>query len=59
MADDKSKPGGPDRERTKGHQAYELHDWSKKLAVTRERLKEAVAAVDARVDKMRDLLKLR
>lgn len=59
MADDKSKPSGQDRERINVHQDYELHDWSKKLAVTRERLKGAVAAVDARVDKVRDFLKLR
>ena len=59
MADDKGKPGGQDRERINVHQGDELHDWSRKLAVTRERLKEAVAAVDARVDKVRDYLKLR
>lgn len=45
MADDKSKSGGPDRDRVNVHEDYELRDWSKKFGVTPEKLKEAVKKV--------------
>jgi hypothetical protein len=53
MADDKTKSGGQDRERINVNQDHELRDWSKSLGVTTERLKEAVAAVGDRVEKVR------
>lgn len=42
MSDDKSKSGGQDRLRINVHEEYELRDWSKRLGVTPERLKELV-----------------
>jgi hypothetical protein len=57
MSDDKTKVGGQDRERINVHEDYELRDWSKSLGVTPERLKEAVAAVGDRAEKVREFLK--
>ena len=57
MADDKTKTGGQDRERINVNEDYELRDWSKSLNVTPERLKEAVAAVGDRAEKVREFLK--
>jgi hypothetical protein len=57
MADDKSKTGGQDRERINVNEDYELRDWSKSLNTTPEKLKEAVAAVGDRADKVREFLK--
>ena len=56
MSDDKSKSQGQDRQRINVHQDYELRDWSKSLNTTPERLKEAVAAVGDRADKVREYL---
>ncbi|MGV3569602.1 MAG: DUF3606 domain-containing protein [Ramlibacter sp.] len=56
MSDDKSKSQGQDRQRINIHQDYELRDWSKSLNTTPERLKEAVAAVGDRADKVREYL---
>lgn len=50
MADDKTKTGGPDRKRINVNEDYELRDWSTKLGVTPERLKEAVQAVGTYAD---------
>ena len=56
MSDDKSKAQGQDRQRINVHQDYELRDWSKSLGVTPEKLKEAVAAVGDRADRVREFL---
>ena len=56
MSDDKNKSQGQDRQRINIHQDYELRDWSKSLSTTPERLKEAVAAVGDRADKVREYL---
>jgi hypothetical protein len=45
MADDKSKRGGPDRDRINIHEAYEKRDWAKKFGVTEEELEKAVKKV--------------
>jgi len=45
MADDKSKPGGQDRRRINVNEDYEVRDWSKRLGVSPEQLKDAVKAV--------------
>ena len=45
MADDKTKTGKLDRDRINVNEDYELRDWSNKVGVTPERLKEAVAKV--------------
>ena len=56
MSDDKSKSNGQDAQRINIHQDYELRDWSKSLGVTPERLKEAVAAVGDRAEKVQEYL---
>lgn len=56
MSDDKNKSQGQDRQRINVNQDYELRDWSKSLNVTPERLKEAVAAVGDRAEKVREYL---
>lgn len=45
MSDDKSKTGKADDIRINVNQPYELRDWSEKLGVTPDRLKQAVQAV--------------
>jgi hypothetical protein len=42
MSDDKNKSGGQDRLRINVNEDYELRDWSKRLGVPPERLKELV-----------------
>jgi len=56
MSDDKTKSQGQDRQRINIHQDYELRDWSKSLNTSPERLKEAVAAVGDRAEKVREYL---
>ena len=56
MSDNKSQTGGQDRERINIDQDYELRDWAKSLNTTPERIKEAVAAVGDRVEKVREYL---
>lgn len=57
MSDDKSKSGGQDRQRINIHEDYELRDWAKSLNTTPERIKEAVAAVGDRAEKVREYLR--
>ena len=57
MSDNKQKSGGQDRTRINVNQDYELRDWSDKLGVTKERLKEAVQAVGDSADKVQEYLK--
>ena len=45
MADDKTNSGGQDRARINVNEDYELRDWSQRLGVTPEKLKEAVKKV--------------
>jgi len=40
MADDKSKAGGPDRDRINVHEDYELRDRPPKFGITPEKFKE-------------------
>jgi hypothetical protein len=42
MSDDKNKRSGQDRLRINVHEDYELRDWSNRLGVSPERLKELV-----------------
>ncbi len=56
MADNLHERGGQDRKRIDVNQDYELRDWSKRLNVTPERLKEAVQAVGDRADKVEQYL---
>jgi len=54
MSDDKTKAGGQDRQRINVNEDYELRDWAKSLNTTPERIKEAVAAVGDKADKVRE-----
>jgi hypothetical protein len=54
MPDDKTKAGGQDRQRINVNEDYELRDWAKSLNTTPERIKEAVAAVGDRAEKVRE-----
>lgn len=56
MSDDKTKVGGQDRQRIALKQPHELRDWAKTLNTTPEKLKEAIAAVGDRADKVREYL---
>jgi len=57
MSDDKSQSQGQDRQRINVNQDYELRDWSRKLGVTPEQLKRAVAKVGDRADDVERELK--
>lgn len=57
MADDKSKTGGPDRQRIDVNEGYELRDWSKKFGVTPDELKAAVKKVGVMADDVEKELK--
>jgi hypothetical protein len=57
MSDDKANASGQDRKRINVNQDYELAGWSKKFGVTPDRLKEAVAAVGDRAEKVEAFLK--
>lgn len=57
MSDNTSNRGGQDRERINVNQSYELRDWAKKFNATPEQIKEAVAAVGDRADKVEMHLK--
>jgi hypothetical protein len=57
MSDDKTKASGQDRKRINVNQDYEVRDWSKKFGVTPDRLKDAVAAVGDRAEKVEAYLK--
>jgi hypothetical protein len=45
MSDNKKNVGKPDRDRISLSEEYEVQDWSKKLGVTHEELKQAVKKV--------------
>ncbi len=45
MADDKTKAGQADRIRINVHEDYEVRDWSKRLGVTEQQLRDAVRRV--------------
>ncbi|WP_426304231.1 DUF3606 domain-containing protein [Acidovorax facilis] len=55
MSDDKSKTG-EDRNLISLSEPYEIRDWTNSLGVTEVELREAVAAVGASADKVRQYL---
>ena len=57
--DNKSKTGKTDDSRINVNESYELQYWSEKMNVSREELKEAVAAVGPIADNVEDYLKQR
>ena len=57
MPDDLSKTGKSDRDKINVNQAHELRDWSEKLGVTPQQLKDAVAKVGVQADAVKKHLK--
>ena len=56
MSDDKSKRGMPDRNRIDLNDPDEVRNWTKSLGVTQDQLEQAVHAVGATADKVREYL---
>lgn len=56
MSDNTQATGGQDRKRINVHQDYELRDWSKKLGVTPDELKQAVESVGDQAEKVQQYL---
>lgn len=50
MSDDKTKPGGQDRELISLSEDYEVRDWADKFGVTEQALRDAVARVGNRAE---------
>jgi hypothetical protein len=50
VSDDKTKPGGQDRERISLSEDYEVRDWARKFGVTEEELRTTVGRVGNRAD---------
>ncbi len=59
MADDKTKTRPQDAKRINVHEDYELRDWSRKLGVTPDQLKEAVKQVGTSAEAVEKHLKKR
>ena len=59
MSDDLKQRGGRDRTRINVNQDHELRDWARKLGVSPEELKRAVAEVGDRADQVEAHLKRR
>jgi len=56
MRDDKTNRGAPDRARINLSQDYEVRDWAKSMGVDEHDLRNAVAVVGDRADKVREYL---
>jgi hypothetical protein len=54
--DDKTKTGSPDRKMINLNENYEVEYWTKELSVSREKLKEAVAAAGTSAAAVREYL---
>jgi len=57
MSDDKTKAGGPDRQRISLTEDYEVRDWSQKFGVSKDRLRAAVERVGNQADDVERFLK--
>lgn len=56
LSDDKTQPGGQDRERISLAEDYEVRDWANKFGVSEQALRDAVARVgDRAADVQREL----
>ncbi|MFC5068824.1 DUF3606 domain-containing protein [Flaviflagellibacter deserti] len=42
MADDKTKPGEPDRSRVSGSEDYEVHDFAEAAGITNDQARELI-----------------
>ena len=59
MADNLKLRGSPDTKRINVNEPWELRDWSQKLGVTPEQLKQAVRTVGTSADSVRSYLRKR
>lgn len=50
MSDDKTRPGGRDRQLVSLTEDYEVRDWSARFGVTEQALRDAVARVGNKAD---------
>lgn len=57
MADDAKKRNQPDRDRINMQQEHEVRYWTKELGVSEDELRQAVAAVGDRANKVREHLR--
>jgi Protein of unknown function (DUF3606) len=57
MADDKTKPGSPDRTLITLTEEYEVRDWCKHLGCTDAELPAAVKAVGNSADSVREYMR--
>lgn len=53
MADDRRKTGSPDNKRINVNEPYELRDWSKRLGVSEQKLRETVQRVGTSADEVK------
>jgi hypothetical protein len=56
MADDKKRTGSPDSNRINVNEPYELRDWSKRLGVSQEKLRETVQRVGTSAEAVKERL---
>ena len=56
MSDDKSNRGSPDRNRIDINDPDEVRNWTKSLGVSKDQLEQAVRAVGATADMVREYL---
>jgi predicted nucleotidyltransferase len=56
MADDRKKTGSPDSKRINVNEPYELRDWSKRLGVSQEKLRETVQRVGTSAEAVKERL---
>ena len=57
MVDDKKKKGSPDHKRINVDEPYELRDWSKRLGVSEQKLRETVQRVGTSAEAVKDRLR--
>lgn len=50
MSDDKSRPGGQDRQLISLAEDYEVRDWAQKFGVSEKALRDAVGRVGGRAE---------
>jgi len=55
--DDKSKTGSPDSKLINVNENYEVEYWTKELGISKDKLKEAVAAVGTSAAAVKEYLK--
>jgi hypothetical protein len=57
MADNKKKVGSPDSKRINVNEPYELRDWSKRLGVSEDKLRQTVQRVGTSAEAVKQSLR--